>query len=94
MGTNSQPTHQRGHGCDTPENLNICRAASPLQPPAVAWYKQILLAGVISLLMIPAISWFVHSQHQALLYPAYTPKPIVYEGKINLQTGEIRIEKR
>ena len=95
MGTNSQPTNNRGHGCDSPENLTICRAASPVQSPAMAWYKQILLAGVISLLMMPAIYGVVHSHHQAALHPVYTPppKPTVWEGKIDLKTGDVRIVK-
>jgi hypothetical protein len=29
MGTNSQPTYTRGHGCDNPENLTNRRAVSP-----------------------------------------------------------------
>ena len=61
----------------------------------MAWYKQIILAGAISLLMIPAVYGMVNRQHQAVLHPAYTPppKPMVWEGKIDLKTGDVRIVK-
>jgi hypothetical protein len=66
----------------------------------MAWYKQILLAGAISLLMIPAISWFVNACQNRDSYEVAefklspkTPNPEVYKGKIDLTTGDVRIVK-
>ena len=62
----------------------------------MVWYKQIFLVAVVCALMVPLIWMYIdYDYHRAPRYIQPQPlKPIVYEGKINLQTGEFRLEKR
>jgi ABC-type spermidine/putrescine transport system permease subunit II len=60
----------------------------------MVWYKQILLACVLSLIVAPLCVLAVYSITEAKPPTYNPPKVTVYEGQIDLETGNFTMKMR